>query len=137
VSGGWTPPTIGDLVWCLFPELPGIEPGPKPRPGLVVRVETRDDGVIASVVYGTSKRVTHLKAGEFAILRALHPVAFDLAGLAFDTKFDFKVTLDLPWLDRYFRVPPNSKYGQCPKLGSLHVSLLHAAKAAHDAAMNR
>ena len=35
---GWALPEPGDIVWCVFPELPDLEPGPKPRPALVVTV---------------------------------------------------------------------------------------------------
>lgn len=134
---GWAPPSPGDLVWCWFPELPAAAPGPKPRPALVVDVVTRQDGVAVSVVYGTSKRVDRLKAGEFAILKAMHPTAFALAGLSFDTKFDFKVIVELPWTEAFFKAPPKLPHGQTPKLGTLHPSLLRAAKAAYDAAVNR
>jgi len=136
--GTWKPPAPGDLVWCWFPELPATATaGPKPRPALVTQVVTHDDGVVVQVVYGTSQRIDRLKAGEFAIRKATHPNAFALAGLAFDTKFDFKVTLELPWTDAFFKVPPRAPHGQTPKLGTLHPSLLRAAKAAHDAAANR
>ena len=93
--------------------------------------------MVVHVVYGTSQRVDHLKAGEFAITRAANPSAFALAGLAFDTKFDFKVALALPWTDQFFKGAPRAPYGQTPKLGILHPSLMRAAKAAHDAAASR
>ena len=86
----WKLPAPSDIVWCLFPEVPDIEPGPKPRPALVLRVERRDDGDLVSVVYGTSKNVTRLRTGEVAITQSNHPAAYGLAGLAYDTKFDFK-----------------------------------------------
>ncbi|MCI4431452.1 MAG: hypothetical protein JHC40_20070 [Burkholderiales bacterium] len=133
----WKPPSPGDIVWCWFPERPAAAPGPKPRPALVAAVVSQEDGVVVHVVYGTSQRVDHLKAGEFAITRAANPSAFTLAGLAFDTKFDFKVALALPWTDQFFKVAPRAPYGQTPKLGILHPSLMRAAKAAHDAAASR
>ena len=89
------------------------------------------------VVHGTSQRVDHLEVGEFAILKASNPSAFALAGLAFDTKFDFKVVLQLPWTEQFFKVPSRAPHGQTPKLGILHPSLIRAAKAAHDAAASR
>jgi hypothetical protein len=133
MSTHWRPPAVGEIVWCHFPELPALEPGPKPRPGLVVGVETRDDGVIVKIAYGTSQRVTSLKAGEFAITRA-NAAAFELAGLGYDTKFDCKQLIDLPWSERYFKVPPHPKHGQTPQLGTLHPSVYHAAQAAFRAA---
>jgi hypothetical protein len=137
MSARWPSPTVGDIVWCHFPELPALEPGPKPRPALVLSVETREGGIAVTVAYGTSKKVTSLKAGEFAILRGVHPAALELAGLAFDTKFDCKQVIDLPWSERYFKVPPHPRHGQTPKLGTLHPSVYHAAETAFKAAAKR
>lgn len=103
----------------------------------MLSVETRDDGVAVKIAYGTSKKVSSLKSGEFAITRATHPAAFELAGLAFDTKFDCKQVIDLPWSERYFKVPPHPRHGQTPKLGTLHPSVYHAAQTAFKAAMRR
>ncbi|HSW05360.1 hypothetical protein [Aquabacterium sp.] len=108
-----------------------------PRPALIVSVEKRTDGIRISVVYGTSQRTDRLKSGEFAIRRGTHPAAFDLAGLSCDTKFDFKVVVELPWSERYFKVPPRAPHGQSPKLGTLHPSLMQAARAAFEAAAQR
>lgn len=134
---GWLPPTVGDLVWCWFPEAPDTAPGPKPRPALVVGVEIRDDGAVVKVVYGTSQRVDRLKVGEFSIVRSRNPVAFALSGLAYDSKFDFKVIVDLPWSEEFFKVSPRPAYGQSPKLGTLHPSLLRAVQAAYEGAKRR
>jgi len=87
----WKLPAPGDIVWCLFPEVPDIEPGPKPRPALVIRVDRRQDGDLVSLVYGTSKNLTRLRSGEVAITQSKNPAAYALAGLAYDTKFNFKV----------------------------------------------
>jgi len=103
----------------------------------VAAVEVREGGVVVHVVYGTSKRVDRLKAGEFAIRRADNPDAFALAGLALDTKFDFKAVVVLPWTEQFFKVPPHAPQGQTPLLGTLHPSLMRAAKAAFDAAGSR
>ena len=129
----WALPAPGDIVWCLFPEVPGMEPGPKPRPALVLRVERKEDGDVLSVVYGTSQKLHQLKRGEFAITRDKHPSACALAGLAYDTKFDFKAMVDLPWSERYFKVPPRSPHGNTPKLGTLHATILRAVEAAYRA----
>jgi hypothetical protein len=133
----WKPPTPGDIVWCRFHELPASTPGPKPRPALVTTVATRKDGIIVHVVYSTSQRVDRLRTGEFSILKARSPAAFALAGLAFDTKFDFKAIVELPWTEQFFKVAPRAPRGQTPKLGTLHPALMGAAKVAHDAAASR
>lgn len=137
MSQNWKLPAPGDIVWCLFPEVPDIEPGPKPRPALVMSVERREDGDLVSVVYGTSQHLTRLKTGEVAITQAKHPAAYALAGLAYDTKFDFKVIVDLPWSDRYFKVPVRNPHGNTPKLGTLHATVLRAVEVAYRAAASR
>src|SRR5258706_13089836 len=96
----WPAPAVGDIVWCRFPELPDLQPGPKPRPALVIRAEVRSDGVNVRVAYGTSQRVDQLVSGEFSITRNFHPQAYLLAGLAEDTKFNLREALELPWQDR-------------------------------------
>jgi len=134
MSHVWSLPAPGDIVWCLFPEVPNIEPGPKPRPAIVLSVERLDDGDKVSVVYGTSQHLMRLKTGEVAITQAKNPAAFKLAGLAYDTKFDFKVVVDLPWSDRYFKVPVRNPHGNTPKLGTLHATILRAVEAVYRAA---
>lgn len=129
----WQLPAPGDIVWCLFPQLPNIEPGPKPRPAIVVSVEQREDGDVVGVVYGTSQNVTRLKSGEVAITKTRHSAAYALAGLAYDTKFDFKHIIALPWSDRYFKVPLRNRHGNTPKMGTLHATVLHAVEAAYRA----
>lgn len=134
MAGPWKPPLVGDILWCHFPELPTLDPGPKPRPALVMRVTVKDDGAVIAVVYGTSQRLERLSSGEFAIRKAQDPAAFALAGLSFDTKFNFRQIVELPWTDAFFKVPPKAAHGQTPKLGTLHPSMMHAARAAYLAA---
>lgn len=133
----WPLPAPGDVVWCLFPELPGSDPGPKPRPALVLSVDSREEGDAVRVVYGTSKKLDRLKTGEVAITLAQYPAAYALAGLAYDTKFDFKAIVELPWSDRYFKVPPRNRHGNTPKLGTLHATVLRVVEAAYRAVMAR
>ena len=133
----WKLPAPGDIVWCLFPEVPDIEPGPKPQPALVMRVERRQDGNLVSLVYGTSKNLTRLRSGEVAITQSKNPAAYALAGLAYDTKFNFKVIVELPWTDRYFKVPTRNLHGNTPKIGTLHATILHSVEVAYRAASER
>lgn len=137
MSASWKIPSVGDIVWCLFPELPDTEPGTKPRPAIVLKVEVRSDGASVQVAYGTSKHLNRLKTGEVAITKARYPAAYSLAGLAYDTKFDFKVLVDLPWTDKYFEVLALNKAGNTPRIGTLHASVMHAVEAAYRAAMAR
>lgn len=85
------------------------------------------------VAYGTSQRNATLYRGEFSILRARSPAAFEAAGLSHDTKFDLRYALDLPYTTEWFSVPPAAPYGQTPKLGTLHPSLVRAVQAAFRA----
>ncbi len=137
MSRGWALPAAGDIVWCLFPELPDSKPGPKPRPALVLSVERREDGDVVRVAYGTSQKLNRLRTGEVAITQSQHPAAYALAGLAYDTKFDFKAIVDLPWSERYFKAPPKSRHGNNPKLGTLHATVLRAVEAAYRTAVER
>lgn len=133
MTANWKLPAPGDIVWCLFPEAPDTGPGPKPRPALVMSVDRYDNGDFVSVVYGTSKYLTRLRTGEVAIRKTSRPAAFSLAGLTADTKFDFKVIVDLAWTYRYFKVPPKSPHGNTPKLGTLHATVFSAVEVAYGA----
>ncbi len=129
----WAEPTAGEIVWCHFPD--DIHPRPKPRPALILAVFDDDaPQFTVRVTYGTSQRTTTLYRGEFSILHDRSAAAFESAGLSFDTKFDLKQTLDLPFTTRRFSVPPAEPHGQTPKLGTLHPSLVNAAQAAFRAA---
>jgi hypothetical protein len=128
----WREPTAGDIVWCHFPD--NIHPRPKPRPALVLAVFDDDAPQFhVKVAYGTSQRTTTLYKGEFAILRQQHGAAFEAAGLSFDTKFDMKQALDLPYSTEWFSVPPAAQHGQTPRLGTLHPSMVRAAGSAYQA----
>jgi hypothetical protein len=110
---------------------PGRYPSaPEPRPALILVVFDDDAPRFeVRVVYGTSQRTTTLYRGEFSILRERDPAAYAMAGLSYDTKFDLKQTLDLPYTTDWFSVPPATPHGQSPKLGTLHPSLVRALEA--------
>ena len=128
----WPEPTAGDIVWCHFPD--DIHPRAKPCPALTLAVFDDDAPEYSvQVVYGTSQRTTTLHSGEFAILRINDAAAYETAGLSYDTKFDLRQTLDLPYSSDWFTVPPAAPFGQTPKLGVLHPSLVRAVEAAYRA----
>lgn len=128
----WSEPTAGEIVWCHFPD--DVTPRVKPRPALIVTVyDDEEPKFEVRVAYGTSKRTTTLHGGEFAILQAKNPVAYQAAGLSYDTKFDLRHCIDLPYTSEYFSVPPAARHGQNPKLGTLHPSLVPALQAAYRA----
>ncbi len=126
----WFLPEPGDILWCWFPEDIVGAPGPKPRPALAITVSQMENGAGVQVVYGTSQKLHKLLAGEFAIRKVDHPAAYLLAGLSADTKFDFNRIIELPWNEHFFSVPPSPRFGQHPKLGALHPSMLRATQAA-------
>jgi hypothetical protein len=131
----WPEPVAGELVWCHFPD--DIHPRPKPRPALVLAVF--DDAAPqfeVRVAYGISQRPTSLYRGEFAILRSANVAAFQAAGLSYDTKFNLRQTVDLPFSADWFSVPPAAPHGQNPKLGILHPSMVRAVQAAFAAAQS-
>ena len=109
-----------------------MEPGPKPRPALVIKIGEIERDPAVAVAYGTSQRIGELHPGEFAITRADRE-AFALAGLSHDTKFDLSNVIELPFSERWFAVPPGAPYGQIPKLGLLHPTMMRRASAAHRA----
>ena len=129
----WCEPIAGEIVWCHLPD--HITQRPKTRPALILVVF--DDDVPhfeVRVAYGTSQRTTTLHRGEFSILRDRNRAAYEAAGLSYDTKFDLKQTIDLPYTTEWFSVPPAAPHWQTPKLGTLHPSLVRAVQAAFEAA---
>jgi len=126
-------PGAGDIVWCRFPRRGFSEPGPKPRPALVVDIGQLRGEPAVEVVYGTSQKLERLYPGEFAITLA-DGDRFSVAGLDRATKFDLTRPVFLPYSDEWFAVPPGAPFGQTPKLGLLHPSLVRRAEAALKAA---
>ena len=129
----WSEPIAGDIVWCRFPD--DIHPRPKPRPVLILVVFDDDaPQFTVRVAFGTSRRTTTLYGGGVSILRGRHSAAYEAAGLSYDTKFDLRQSVDLPFTTEWFSVPPAAPHGQTPKLGTLHPSLVRAVQAAFRAA---
>lgn len=129
----WPQPTAGEIVWCHFPD--HINPKAKPRPGLILSVkQDTDNQFFVAVAYGTSHKTTRLFSGEFRIANGERAAAFASAGLSYDTIFDLRNVLELPFNDAYFSVPPYAPHGQIPKLGTLHPSMVRIAAAAFSAA---
>ncbi len=63
----WSEPTVGDIVWCHFPD--NITPRSKPRPALILKVfDDEAPQFHVNVAYGTSQRTTTLYSGEYPIL---------------------------------------------------------------------
>jgi hypothetical protein len=133
----WGQPLAGDIVWSYFPDELQKRPAEKPRPALILSVYDDDApqfGVF--VAYGTSQRVRQLYGGESSITVA-DGDAYKAAGLSYDTKFNLRRSLDLPFNDEYFAVPPGAPYGQRPKLSVLHPALVKRAAVAWSVAQLR
>jgi len=129
VANAFPLPALGDIVYCRFPASIG-EPGPKPRPALVTGIAELADKTMAVIVaYGTSQKTSELHSGEFLISPA-DGDAYRAAGISFPTKFNLKLRVTVPYTDEWFRVPPVPGFGQTPKLGILHPSLMRRAQAA-------
>lgn len=128
----WAEPTAGEIVWCYFPD--NVSPRAKPRPALIMTVyDDEAPNFEVRVAYGTSQRTTTLHSGEFTISNVSNRAAYEMAGLSYDTKFDLKHSVDLPYTSEWFSVPPAAPHGQTPKLGALHPSLVPAVQAAYRA----
>jgi hypothetical protein len=134
VIHAWPQPLAGDIVWCHFPDDMTVTPADKPRPGLILEVYSDNAPQYAVLVaYGTSQKVNQLFSGEFAIT-AQDGSALMIAGLSYPTKFNLKRRVELPYIETYFQVPPSAPFGQSPKLGTLHPSLMRRVGAAWAAA---
>ena len=129
-------PQAGDIVWCRFPHRGILVPGPKPRPALVIDIGRLGDDPAVEVIYGTSRKLDRLYPGEFSIVLE-DGDAFAASGLSHPTKFDTARPVFLPYNDDWFFVPAGAPYGQTPRLGVLHPSLVRRAKAAFDAGRRR
>lgn len=132
----WSCPAVGEIVWCLWPNKGSRSlPGPKPRPCLILELDAANPAEpLVRVAYGRSQKLQQLHSGEFAITQHHHPQAYKAAGLSYDTKFHMGQTAWLPYNDLAFDVAPGAPFGQTPRLGLLHPSIMRAAQAAHSAA---
>ena len=105
-------------------------PVPKPRPALVVRVfEDDPQHLRVLVAYGTSQKTRSLRRGEFLTASKLGD-PYLLSGLSFATKFNLGAVVELDYSSEWFKVPPAAPFGQKPKLGLLHASLMRSFQAA-------
>lgn len=84
------------------------------------------------VAYGTSKKLNDMRTGEFKVEKQ-DGAAFVLAGLEAGTKFSLQASVELDYSDEWFKPPPNTPFGECPKLGVLHATLMRRAAAAWGA----
>jgi hypothetical protein len=136
VKAAYPAPEPGDIVWCRFPELDGIPPGPKSRPALVLAVDDARSPARVRVAYGTSRGLTRIQAWEFAI-GPDDGEAYLLSGLSMPTKFSLRQVVLLDYTALWFAPAPGRPPKATPRLGVLHPSLVRRAQAAHAAAVRR
>ena len=92
------------------------------------------DGVMAvDVAFGASRKTARLYPGEFTITPE-DGDAFRASGLSYPTKFNLSKRLELPYTPDWFAVAPGTPFGQTPRLGLLHPSLMRRARSAYAAA---
>jgi hypothetical protein len=115
-------------VHCRFPEDEFGSPGPKERPALVTKVETREDTVDVHVAYGTSQGIDNVHAGELVV-----PKEDPDAGLQKDTKFELRNIVTLPFNEDWFAPDPLQRFGKHPKRGKLNLENLDNKKKLHAA----
>ncbi len=127
----WPAPRPGDIVWCRFPQDLATRPGPKPRPALVLAVGDINGETAVEVAFGTSQKTSRLYPSEFLIAPD-DGDAFRTAGLSYPTKFALLKSLELPYTPEWFTVAPGAPFGQTPKLGLLHPSLMRRARVAFE-----
>lgn len=127
-------PAPGDLVWCQFPQVEGIRPGPKARPALILAVQDEVSPARVRVAYGTRQATDELAPWEFRI-GPEDGVAFSASGLAGPTKFSLLKAVVLDYTDLWFSYAPGRPRRQTPQLGVLHPSLISRARAAFDATL--
>jgi hypothetical protein len=113
-----------DVTWCWFPEVlrgkDGPVQGPKPRPALVLEVNTKVTPPMVRVAFGTSQKTDDMYAGEFQISSKDGDV-FRKSGCDEETKFDLRRNVWLPYTDEWFGIKPKSK-GTGPVIGRVEIN---------------
>lgn len=135
-------PEPGDILWCRFPEVEGIRPGPKPRPCIASWISDAPEAgqpFRVRVIYGTSSFRGPPRPTEFDIDPVEHPAAYLHAGLSKATRFDLAKAVVVNYDDMYFSLAPNGNRvpGPTPRLGVLHPSRYRALQEADRAVATR
>ncbi|NIE83764.1 MULTISPECIES: type II toxin-antitoxin system PemK/MazF family toxin [unclassified Burkholderia] len=115
MTSWWESVTKGDIVWCWFPNYPGTEMPPKPRPAFVMRVyppENDYSGNRIMVAYGTSKTTMRYQWDMI-----VSPYVWAGTGLATVTRFDFSQRMVMPFTHKWFNVPDWNARATTPILG--------------------
>ncbi|MEP2735593.1 MAG: hypothetical protein ABJP34_04780 [Erythrobacter sp.] len=100
-------PAPYDIVWCRFPSHENLgNPGPKPRPGLVLNVALypEEGESEVQVIYGTTTLKTFQRPQDFFVARLQE---LDACGLDRATRFDLDMIAWLPWTTDWFEILPD------------------------------
>jgi hypothetical protein len=101
-----TLPAPYDIVWCRFPEHVDLgEPGPKPRPAIVLNVAADAEAGESEVqlVYGTGKLKFAKRPRDFFVTNVAE---MDACGLSKATRFDLDNIAWIPWEVHWFDILP-------------------------------
>lgn len=101
-----TLPAPYDIVWCRFPSHEDLgNPGPKPRPGIVVNValDVESGEGEVQLIYGTSKLKFGRRQRDIYVTNVAE---MDTCGLNKATRFDVDKIGWIPWADEWFETLP-------------------------------
>jgi len=99
-------PAPYDIVWCRFPEHDDLgNPGPKPRPGIVMNVAVDDDERTGEVqvIYGTTTLKMQTRRHDFFVCKLSE---MEMCGLDKATRFDLDTFAWIPWDSEWFDTLP-------------------------------
>jgi hypothetical protein len=119
-----TLPAPYDIVWCRFPSHEDLgNPGPKPRPAIVLNVALYEDTIESEVhlVYGTTNLKMMQRRGDFFVTNLAE---MDACGLNKATRFDLDTMAWVPWAEEWFEVLPSYDSPVIGRLSSHAVKLL-------------
>lgn len=97
----------GDIVFVRFPDLPGLAPGKKFRPCIVLGREVSGELCLA---YGTSQHLDERHRGEFLVTPS--DQEFEKTGLRTATKFCLQCRAVVPETRSYFQQEAGVACGQ-------------------------
>lgn len=101
-----TLPAPYDLVWCRFPLQEDLgNPGPKPRPAVVLNVAVDQDAGEGEVqlVYGTTNLKMAQRPRDCFVTNLAE---MDTCGLNKATRFDLDKVAWVPWAEEWFAILP-------------------------------
>lgn len=123
-----TLPAPCNIVWCRFPYVEEADrPGPKPRPALVKRASSDQDGnPWVHLAYGTSSDPFRKSLDDFTVANIGE---MDECGLWCATRFRLDRVALLPWSSEFFPDAPGRSTPVMGRLSQHGVNLLRHQSA--------